>query len=77
MASATCRWRCSICSNKGVIAGVLLYGGGSTALGALQAGAVATGLPFTVVLLVMCFSLYVGLHKEQRQLAKALRPTSL
>ncbi|QNI04282.1 BCCT family transporter [Halomonas sp. SH5A2] len=53
---------------EGVIAGVLLYGGGSTALSALQAGAVATGLPFTLVLLVMCFSLYVGLHKEWRQL---------
>lgn len=53
---------------EGVIAGVLLYGGGSTALSALQAGAVATGLPFTLVLLLMCFSLYVGLHKEWRQL---------
>lgn len=53
---------------EGVIAGVLLYGGGSTALSALQAGAVATGLPFTLVLLLMCFSLYMGLHKEWRQL---------
>ncbi|SDL26928.1 betaine/carnitine transporter, BCCT family [Modicisalibacter muralis] len=51
---------------EGVIAGVLLYGGGSEALSALQAGAVATGLPFTLVLLVMCFSLYKGLHEEQR-----------
>ncbi|SFH51068.1 BCCT family transporter [Modicisalibacter xianhensis] len=62
---------------EGVIAGVLLYGGGSTALGALQAGAVATGLPFTLVLLVMCFSLYVGLHKEHRQLAAAPKGASL
>ena len=53
---------------EGVIAGVLLYGGGSTALSALQAGAVATGLPFTLVLLLMCFSLYKGLHKEWNQL---------
>ncbi|MCO7247237.1 BCCT family transporter [Halomonas sp. Mc5H-6] len=53
---------------EGVIAGVLLYGGGNTALSALQAGAVATGLPFTLVLLVMCFSLYMGLHKEWREL---------
>ncbi|MDC8802242.1 BCCT family transporter [Halomonas pacifica] len=51
---------------EGVIAGVLLYGGGSTALSALQAGAVATGLPFTLVLLVMCFSLALGLREEQR-----------
>lgn len=53
---------------EGVIAGVLLYGGGSAALSALQAGAVATGLPFTLVLLLMCFSLYKGLHKEWREL---------
>ncbi|HDZ46732.1 hypothetical protein LCGC14_0158800 [marine sediment metagenome] len=53
---------------EGVIAGVLLYGGGSTALNALQAGAVATGLPFTLVLLLMCFSLYKGLHQEWQQI---------
>jgi BCCT family betaine/carnitine transporter len=62
---------------EGAIAGVLLYGGGSTALGALQAGAVATGLPFTLVLLVMCFSLYVGLHKEHRQLVSSPKAASL
>lgn len=33
-------------------------------MSALQAGAVATGLPFTVVLLLMCASLYMGLHRE-------------
>jgi len=46
---------------EGLIAGALLYGGGKAALGALQAGAIATGLPFTVVLLLMCISLYKGL----------------
>ena len=46
---------------QGLIAGALLFGGGKAALGALQAGAVATGLPFTVFLLVMCFTLYKGL----------------
>ena len=51
-----------------MIAGVLLYGGGSTALCALQAVAVATGLPFTLVLLLMCFSLYMGLSREWREM---------
>ena len=51
---------------QGVIAGVLLYGGGSEALTALQAGAITVGLPFTVVLLCMCFSLYKGLKSEPR-----------
>lgn len=48
----------------GIIAGTLLVGGGSEALGALQSGAVATGLPFTMVLILMCLSLYMGLKSE-------------
>ncbi|MBS97690.1 MAG: glycine/betaine ABC transporter [Oceanospirillaceae bacterium] len=48
----------------GIIAGTLLVGGGSDALVALQAGAVTTGLPFTVVLILMCLSLYRGLKSE-------------
>ena len=46
---------------QGLIAGALLFGGGKEALSALQAGAVATGVPFTIVLLLMCVSLYKGL----------------
>ncbi|MBB3191248.1 BCCT family transporter [Halomonas cerina] len=59
---------------EGVIAGVLLYGGGSEALTALQAGAVATGLPFTIVLLVMCVGLVKSLREEHRMLR--LAPTT-
>lgn len=47
----------------GIIAAILLSVGGTTALNALQAGAVATGLPFTVVLLVMMVGLYKALHQ--------------
>jgi len=49
---------------EGVVAGALLFGGGADALGALQAAAIAVGLPFTVVLLAMCVSLYKGLTHE-------------
>jgi len=49
---------------EGIIAGALLFGGGADALGALQAAAITVGLPFTVVLLVMCISLYLGLRHE-------------
>ena len=49
---------------EGLIAGALLYGGGEQALNALQAGAITTGLPFTIVLLIMCFSLLKGLRHE-------------
>jgi BCCT family betaine/carnitine transporter len=52
---------------EGAIAIALLYGGGKEALSALQAGAIATGLPFTVVLLFMCVSLYKGLKSELQQ----------
>ena len=53
---------------EGVIASTLLFGGGAQALQALQAGAISVGLPFTVVLLIMCFSLYKGLHAERRSM---------
>ncbi|SLN42496.1 BCCT family transporter [Oceanibacterium hippocampi] len=51
---------------EGVIAAALLYGGGGDALGALQAAAITVGLPFTVVLIAMCVSLYMGLSHEKR-----------
>ena len=54
--------------SEGAIAGVLLFVGGSEALSALQSGAVSVGLPFTFVLLVMCYSLYKGLNHERRLL---------
>lgn len=49
-------------------AAVLLGVGGSAALQALQAGAVSSGLPFTFVLLAMCFSLARGLYHERQLL---------
>ncbi|NKB19910.1 MAG: BCCT family transporter [Alphaproteobacteria bacterium] len=51
---------------EGVIAGALLFGGGGDALGALQAAAITVGLPFTLVLLVMCVGVYMGLAHEWR-----------
>ena len=56
---------------EGMIAGALLFGGGKKALEALQAGAISTGLPFTVLLLVMCLSLYRGLHLDMRHRKQA------
>jgi len=52
-------------TTEGVVAAVLLIGGG---LGALQAGAISTGLPFVIVLLIMCYSLQQGLSKEYKDL---------
>ena len=51
---------------QGLIAGTLLYAGGDAALEALQSGAVTTGLPFTVILLFICVSLFIGLRHERR-----------
>ena len=48
---------------EGAVAIALLAGGG---LGALQAMAVSTGLPFTVVLLVGCYAVVKGLLDEPR-----------
>lgn len=49
---------------EGLVAISLLYIGGAEALSALQAGSIATALPFTVILLIMCYSLYSGLRGE-------------
>ncbi|MGB3750674.1 MAG: BCCT family transporter, partial [Arcobacteraceae bacterium] len=52
---------------EGFVAISLLYVGGADALSALQAGSIATALPFTFILLVMCYSLYKGLQAEQKR----------
>ena len=52
---------------QGLIACVLLYGGGAMALNALQASPIIAALPFTALLLMMCLSLYKGLMLEYRQ----------
>jgi BCCT family betaine/carnitine transporter len=51
---------------EGLIAGTLLFGGGANALGALKSAAITVGLPFTLVLIAMCLSLFMGLKHEQR-----------
>lgn len=53
---------------EGLVAAVLLIAGAATggdALGALQTGAVTTGLPFCAVLLLMCYTLYKALAQER------------
>ncbi len=49
--------------SEGIVAAVLLYAGGLTAL---QTASLTTGLPFAAVLIVMCFSLYKGLKNEHK-----------
>lgn len=46
---------------EGVVAATLLVGGG---LKALQTASIATGLPFTLVLIFACYSLFRGLKNE-------------
>jgi len=55
------------CSFEGIVAATLLLVGGSGALTALQAMAVSTGFPFTIVLLAMCVSLFIGLRQSAKQ----------
>jgi BCCT family betaine/carnitine transporter len=49
---------------EGIIAIALLIGGGSEALSAIQAAAITIGLPFSVLMLIMCVSLYKGLKSD-------------
>jgi choline/glycine/proline betaine transport protein len=46
---------------EGGVASVLLLGGGLTAL---QTAAITTGLPFAVILCLMCYTVYLGLDNE-------------
>lgn len=48
----------------GVIASVLMYGGG---LNALQTAVTITGLPFAIILLVMSYSLLKGLRQDYQE----------
>jgi BCCT family betaine/carnitine transporter len=50
---------------EGAIAVALLWVGGTQAIQALQAGAISTALPFTIILLVMCVSLLMGMRTEK------------
>lgn len=52
-------------SVEGAIAAALLWVGGTEAIQALQAGAISTALPFTIILLIMCVSLVMGMKTEQ------------
>jgi choline/glycine/proline betaine transport protein len=50
--------------SEGGVAATLLLGGG---LAALQTAATITGLPFALLLLVMLYSLYLGLNEEYQE----------
>ncbi|MGQ0333300.1 BCCT family transporter [Halomonas elongata] len=52
---------------EGLIAIVLLLGGG---LSALQAGVTATAIPFSIVMILMCYSIIRALNGELRQLRR-------
>ncbi|MCP4325829.1 MAG: BCCT family transporter [Alteromonadales bacterium] len=52
---------------EGAIAAALLWIGGTEAIQALQAGAISMALPFTIVLLIMCVSLVMGMRTEPKK----------
>jgi betaine/carnitine transporter, BCCT family len=56
---------------EGLVAIALLLGGG---LASLQAAAISTGLPFAIVLLLMCVCIFMGLREERQLMAQAARP---
>ncbi|MFO8026837.1 MAG: BCCT family transporter [Opitutales bacterium] len=56
------------CTFEGVVAIVLLLGGG---LVALQAMVVSTGLPFALILLALCVTITMGLRSEKAALKEA------
>ncbi len=55
------------CVFEGAVAATLLLVGGAGALNALQAMAVSSGFPFTIVLLAMTVSLFIGLRQTYKE----------
>jgi betaine/carnitine transporter, BCCT family len=55
------------CSFEGLVAAVLLLVGGAQSLTALQAMSVSSGFPFTIVLLGMCVSFFIGLREASKE----------
>ncbi|NSY38539.1 BCCT family transporter [Leisingera sp. ANG59] len=53
------------CTLEGLVAIALLLGGG---LSALQGAAVSTGIPFTLVVLMMCYCLWLALRAERAKM---------
>ncbi|NYH77827.1 choline/glycine/proline betaine transport protein [Actinopolyspora biskrensis] len=65
---------------EGVIAAVLLAAGavsGTDALSALQTASILAGLPFCIVLLLMCIGLSKGLNEERPMVARPEEPSPL
>ena len=60
-------WACL----EGLVAIGLLLAGGSAGLSALQAGSVATGFPFAVVMVLISISLYKALATEHHKITRA------
>jgi BCCT family betaine/carnitine transporter len=58
------------CIFEGAVAIVLLLSAGG--LSSLQSMVISTGLPFTLVLLVMCFAIWKGLSSERATVKEAL-----
>jgi choline/glycine/proline betaine transport protein len=56
---------------EGVVAAVLLAGGG---LLALQTAAITTGLPFALIMVLMCFGLYKALDQDMPRPKLKIRP---
>ncbi|MDG5820470.1 BCCT family transporter [Natronococcus sp. A-GB7] len=55
-------------ASEGLVAATLLIAGGDAAVEALQAAAIASGLPFTFILLFMMYAVLVGLRREYKTL---------
>ena len=59
------------CTFEGLVAIALLVGGG---LAALQAMVISTGLPFTIILLLLCVCIIMGLRSERQAVKEAASP---
>lgn len=60
---------------EALIAGVLLVVGGTAALSTLQTAAIIAAFPFSIIMALMCVSLYIGMSRELKAAQQAALST--
>jgi BCCT family betaine/carnitine transporter len=71
--NAPVQQRIFLAAALGLTASALLVGGGKQALQSLQAGTITAALPFTIILLACCVSLYIGMRHEYKILKSSTK----
>jgi choline/glycine/proline betaine transport protein len=59
--------------SEGAVAAILLFAGGATGLAAFQQASITTGVPLAILMLVICYALFVALRQDHAETMAATR----